>query len=410
MFSTYRRILSVPGAAGFTVAGALARLPISMIGIGIVLLVRLSTGSYGLAGAAAGVFGVAQALGAPMLGRAIDRLGQARVTGPAIGMHLVSLVLLILAARLRAPDWSVLGAAVLAGSTFGSPGSLTRARWNHVLAGRPDGEALLHTAYSLESVVDEIVYVTGPPLVTILATRLWPPAGLIAGAAAMAVGGFLLLAQRSTEPPPSGRPAGDREGRLLVPGLFVLLPVMACVGAIFGSVEVTSVAFADAHHHVAAAGWVLAGFAFGSLLSGLGYGVVRWKSGQARRFAVVIVLLGVTTLPLLLVTSLPALTAVVFVAGFAVSPIVVSGLGLAQELVAPSRLTEGLTVTLSAIGIGESAGAAISGWAVDAFGARTAFAVTTISGALAAVIVLAGLRWLRSTSAADEPALAPFTS
>jgi MFS family permease len=400
MFRSYRRILSVPGAPGFTVAGTLARLPISMVGIGIVLLVRLSTGSYALAGVAAGLFGVAQAVGAPLIGRAVDRRGQAAVTGPAIAVHLIALVALILASRLGAPNWTVLAAAVLAGAAFGSLGSLTRARWSYVLGGRPDGEALLHTAYSLESVLDEVVFVVGPPLVTVLATRLWPPAGLIAGALAMGVGGAWLLAQRATEPPPSGPPGAGRRGRLLVPGLLLLLPVMTCVGSMLGSAEVATVAFADARHHVGVAGWVLAAWALGSLLSGLGYGVVRWKAGQARRFTVAVLVMGATMLPLLLVTSLPALAAVMFVAGFAISPMIISGLGLVQEVVAPPRLTEGLTLTLSAISVGEAAGVACTGWVVEEFGARPGFGVTVAAGLLAVVIVLAGRRPLQGRPAA----------
>ena len=53
MLSTYRDILSRPGAFAFSAAALVARLPISMVGLGIVLLVSAQTGSYGLAGRSA---------------------------------------------------------------------------------------------------------------------------------------------------------------------------------------------------------------------------------------------------------------------------------------------------------------------------------------------------------------------
>jgi MFS family permease len=398
VFRSYRDVLSIPGAPGFTSAGALARLPMSMLGIGIVLLVKSATGSYATAGAVAGVFGLTQAFTSPFLARAVDRFGQSRVMLPAIAVHLAGLASLLISAELHAPRWTVFAAAVIAGATIGSIGSLARARWSYVLAGRePAGvrEALLHTAYSLESVLDEVVYITGPLLVTTLAVRLSPGFGLFAAMLAVGIGGVLLLLQHRTEPVPSGtrRPAGS--GGLAAPGMIVLLLGMTCTGAIFGSVEVLTVAFADSQHALGAAGWVLACFALGSLLAGLAYGVVHWKLGAGRRFLVAVLLLALGVSPVLLVTNLPQLAVVIFVAGFAISPMLIGGMGLVQELVRPERLTEGLTWVASTIGIGVSAGSAIGGAAVDAFGAEQAFVVPVGAGALAAVIVLLGSRWLR---------------
>jgi MFS family permease len=395
VFRTYRDVLSIPGAAGFTSAGVLGRLPMSMMGIGIVLLIESTTGSYAAAGAVAGVFNLTQAFAAPGLARAVDRFGQFRVMLPAIGVHLAALALLLLTAEFGAPRWTVIGAAAIAGASMGSLGSLTRARWSFVLAGHEREAALRHTAYSVESILDEVVYLTGPILVTLLATRLAPAYGLVAAALAVGVGGTLLVVQRRTEPPASGTRAPSGTGLLRAPGLIVLLLGMLCAGGVFGSVEVLAVAFADEQHQLGSAGWVLACFAFGSLLSGLVYGVVQWTAGTGRRFLIAVLLLAVGVTPLLLVGNLPELAVIIFVAGFAISPMIVSGMGLVQELVDGSRLTEGLTLVGSAVGLGVSAGAALAGAAVDAVGAERAFAVTVGAGAAGAVIVLAGARLLQ---------------
>ena len=395
MFRTYRDVLSVPGAARFTAAGALGRLPMSMLGIGIVLLVESTTGSYAAAGTVAGAFGLTQAFASPLVARSIDRFGQHRVMPTAIAVHVTGLLLLLLGAELDAPRWIVLGAAVIAGAPIGSLGSLTRARWSFVLTGHEREPALLHTAYSVESILDEVVFITGPLLVTLLATRFSPAFGLIAAMLAVTVGGTLLVLQRGTEPIPSGIRQRSGSGVLRAPGMIILVLGMGCTGGIFGSVEVIVVAFADRRGALASAGSVLAAFALGSLLAGLVYGGIQWKLPAGRRFLVAVLVLAVGVSPLPFVRNLPELAAVVFLAGFAISPMVISGMGVVQELVAPARLTEGITWVSSSIGIGISAGSALAGTAVDAIGPRHAFVVPVAAGALAAVIVLVGARWLR---------------
>lgn len=203
MLRPYRDVLSVPGAAFFAGTGVIARLPMSMLGIGIVLLVEDATGSYGIAGAVAATYGVAQSVTTPLLARAVDRLGQARTMRPAITAHVLALLSLVALAGLAAPGWTLFLAAAASGSTVGSLGSLVRARWSCVLANDPRRDARLHTAYSLESVLDEVVFIAGPLLVTVLAVRFSPALGLLAAAVAVGGGGAALLSQRSTEPPVS---------------------------------------------------------------------------------------------------------------------------------------------------------------------------------------------------------------
>jgi MFS family permease len=395
VFRPYRDVLSLPGARGFSAAGALARLPLSMLGIGLVLLVEATTGSYAIAGAVAGVFGLTSAIASPLVSRAVDRFGQARVMLPAIAVHVSGLILLLLCAQFDAPRWTVFVTAMIAGASIGSIGSLVRARWSFALTGHPRETSLLHTAYSLESVIDEVVFVSGPLLVTLLATRLAPAWGIIAAGLAVGLGGTLLMLQRSTEPPPSGRQHESGAGLLRAPGMVVLFVAMICVGVIFGSMEVLAVAFAEERRHLDRAGWVLAVFALGSLLAGIAYGSVQWRWLAGRRFRLGVVLLALGVVPLLFVQNLPQMAVVVFIAGFAISPMLISGNALVQELVDPARLTEGLTWTASGIGIGASAGAAIAGAAVDAAGAQRAFSVPISAGLLAAVLVLLCSRWLR---------------
>jgi len=133
MLTTYRRILAVPGALLFSATGLVGRLPISMQGLGIVLLVVDATGSYAYAGAVAGATTVANAAATIFQGRALDRLGQYRVLPALIVTWGTALALLIAAVHGEWPRWSVFALAIVAGLMLPPVGTCVRARWSYVL-------------------------------------------------------------------------------------------------------------------------------------------------------------------------------------------------------------------------------------------------------------------------------------
>ncbi|MDP2773407.1 MAG: MFS transporter, partial [Nocardioides sp.] len=260
MLTTYRRILSRPGTALFSATGLVARLPISMVGLGIVLLVQDASGSYGVAGAVSGAHLLANAVFAILQGKLLDRLGQSRVLPTVITVWGVALSLLMWSVD---ADWSIGWTylfAVVAGASMPSVGSCVRARWSHVTRD-PDE---LQTAFALEAVADETVFITGPILVTLLATTVHPVAGLTAALASGVLGTYAFAAQRATEPPPH-RAAPVRADRPRIPWT-VLVPltiVSTMLGLLFGAAEVATVAFAEEQDNKAFAGPLLALWAAG---------------------------------------------------------------------------------------------------------------------------------------------------
>ena len=391
LLGPYREVLRVPGAIGFVVAGLVARLPISMQSLGVVLLVQGTTGSYALAGAVSATFALVQALLAPLLGRLVDRHGQAKILLPALVLYVAGLGGLVALALAGAPGWTLFPAAAVYGGSYPQPGSLVRARWAHALGGTP----LLPTAFSLESVLDEVVFVVGPVLVTVLATEVEPAAGVLSAGVFTVVGSVALAAQRRTEPPPHPADAGVRAPSVLRgAGVRVLVLVGVAAGGIFGSVEVATVAFTDEHGRRSAAGLVLALLALGSLLAGLWYGTVRWRAPLPGRFVRGVVLLAAVTVPLVFAPNVPVLAALVFVGGFTISPTLIAAFALLEELVPAVSRTEGLTWFSTGIGIGLAAAASVTGQVVDAAGGRAAFGVAVASGVLAALFALAGARYL----------------
>ena len=393
MLQPYRAVLSRPGALRFSSAGALARLPMSMIGLGIVLMVSELEGSYGLAGRVTAVEVVAQSICSPQLARLVDRHGQARVMRPAVVVTAVGLCAMIGAAVLHAAPWSLYLAAAVTGASIGSIGSLVRARWSAVLRGPRE----IHTAYSLESAVDEGLFVVGPVLVTVLAIGVHPSAGLMVSAVAVVGGGLLLLSQRATEPATRPDDLGRRSRHVMgSAGMAVLFVVFICIGAIYGALNVSTVAFAEEHGHKAAAGAVLAVTAVGSTIAGLIYGSRQWQSPLWRRFAIGVVALALGVSLLSLITSLAVLAAVMFVIGFAIAPSAINGNALVEELVPRHQLTEGLTWLGTGMGVGVSLGSWTGGTLIDSAGSHAGFLVVMVCAGLAAVAVLASLRTLRA--------------
>ncbi len=382
MFATYRRILAVPGARRFSASAVLARLPISMVGLGIVLLVEGATGSYGLAGAVSAVYVAAGAAFSILQGRLLDRVGQARVLVPTVGLFTLTLVLLIVAVQADWPRASAYLFAAVAGASLPAAGSCVRARWSHALRGRP---ADVQTAFALEAVADESVFMLGPILVTVLATVVHPVAGLAVAALTGLVGTLLLAAQRSTAPPvlPSQRSTGDRT-RLPWRTLVPLVIVMVALGSLFGGAEVVTVAFAEEQGNQAYAGPLLAVWALGSLMAGLITGAVHWRTPPATRLRIGALGMCVAMVPLTFIDSVLLLGLALLLGGFAIAPTLIATTSLVEQSVPSSRLTEGMALIHSGVVAGVAPGAALAGIVVDHAGASAAYLVSLAAGALAA--------------------------
>ena len=385
MLGPYARVLRTPGALAFSASALVARLPMSMFGIGIVLAVSVTQGSYGQAGLVAGAALLAQAAAGPMQARIADRIGQRRMLLPVLGLHTVGLGSFIILVG-QAPLIALLATSALAGATLPSFGSLVRARWARLHSGTP----LLHTAYALESVLDEVVFVVGPVLATILATSVHPLSGLVTNLVLTLGGGLWFAAQRATEPSPRPRTRTSEIERLSPRSLGWVVLTFVFMGGIFGSVEVVTVAFADHEGATQAAGVILALYALGSLVSGLVVGAVRWRSGPRRRFVLGQIVMAAALFPLPFVGSIPLLAVVMFFAGLAISPTLIAGFSLVEAEAPASRLTEGLAWISTALNVGVAMGAAVAGPVIDRAGASPGFVVALSCGLLAAVVCVAG--------------------
>ncbi|HKU97544.1 MAG TPA: MFS transporter, partial [Vineibacter sp.] len=296
MPNPYGDIFKAAGAKSFSAAGFVARMPLSMTTIGIVTMLSQTHGEYWLAGAVSATFALANALLAPQVSRLVDRYGQSRVLVPATIVAVAALVALMTATRYRTPIPVLFLTAAVAG-VMPSMAALVRARWVALYRDTPQ----LRTAFAFESVVDEVIFILGPITAIGLSVSVFPEAGPLAATLLLAIGTALFAIQKATEPPVHPPRAAAGTAVIGLRSVQTLALAFAAMGSIFGTAEVTAVAFAEAHGHKAAASLVLASYAAGSMIAGLIFGALTIKLPLARQFVAAITLAAVMTWPLLLV-------------------------------------------------------------------------------------------------------------
>lgn len=387
MLRTYTEIFALPGALKFSLAGLIARMPIAILGLGIVLFIQGETGSYELAGLVTSVFMVVQAVTNPLIARLVDAHGQSRVMVPIVCVHLVALVGLLAAVLLGWWFGFVFLLAGIAGATVGSLGSLVRARWNALV----QNSRQLDTAFSWEAVADEFLFVSGPVAVTALATLWFAPAGVLLSGMATAVGALLFYPQKATEPAPRGRTVA-RTGRVLThPGILAAIVCQIFLGIQFGAIDVTAVGFGDEQGAKAFAGIALSALAAGSLVAGTVYGAYDWRMPVRYRFPLMLTLLTAGAWLLLLANDMVVFAALLFVVGVGIAPSLIAVSSVIQTLAPAERLTEALAWISTALGFGVSIGSALAGSVIDRMGAHEAIWITAICASMGLIVSIIGL-------------------
>ncbi len=379
----YLEILRTPHVMPLFAASLLARLPLGINGLAIVLLVKAETGSFGAAGAAAGALALGSGLCAPLAARLIDTLGPRMLLLLAV-ICAAGLLAVIVLARTGAHGAALVAAAFLAGAAFPPTSSVLRAQYPGLFADRP---ALMQGAFALDSVLTESIF-TVAPLITAGLVVLFEPAAAILLSAAAVIGGTVALVaalppvDHAAQPPP--RTAGL--GALAVPGIRTLVASMLPVGFAFGALEVALPAFADHEGEPELAGVLVALWALGSVTGGLAYGARPRRGSLASVHLRVAVLLPVTFLPLVLATSPATMALLVIPAGLMIAPLIATRNELAGLVAPAGARTEAYTWPLTALVAGIALGAATSGALADATSWQAAVLAATGAAAIGAAV------------------------
>lgn len=352
------------------------------------LFVRAQGGSYSLAGALSAVYGLATAVGQPLLGRAVDLYGQPRVMLPSA---LVSALGMVLFAVVSTDPLPVAVAAMLIAGLFTPPleGGL-RALWPGVLK----REDRVHAAYAMDAVAQEVMFTVGPLLIT-LAASLWSEAVALVAVNVLGVLGALSVVV--SEPSRSWRSA-PREahwlGALRSPGLLALLGAFFFVGLALGSITVAAVAYSDGNGGDAAYGVLMAAIGLGALVGGLLYGARQWAGAAEKRLRVLVGALALCYLPLMLVPGVTAMSALMTVVGVFLAPALACAFILVDRHAPRGTVTEAFSWLVTTFGVGAALGTAVAGPAVEAGGAPAGFAAAGGGGTAALLVLLATQRVL----------------
>jgi Major Facilitator Superfamily len=383
----YADVLRTPGALRFAVPGVIGRMPMGMLSIAQVMLIVSITARYGTAGIVAAAGAVLFAIVTPRIARLADRCGQATVLRSLAVVFSVTSAAFVGCAITRAPDWALIVTGALSRASMPALGPMVRSRWSQLLGGTD----ALDSAFSLEGIADEVIFIAAPVLVVALATDVHPVSGMLVTVLLAAAGVAGLTRHRQSEPTVPGRSgrtvARDTASVLRSPGLRVLIGVQVCLGALFAAVDLATIAFAQEHRASALAGPLLALYGLGSAIAGVWYGARHWRVSHRARLRAALVATGLGVGPLAVMPGLAALAAGIFVAGLGISATLVSSYSIAERVVPASQRTEGMSWLTTAASTGTALGSALAGHLVDAHGASAGYLFALASG-IAAVAIL----------------------
>ncbi|MCW2929581.1 MAG: hypothetical protein JWM19_543 [Actinomycetia bacterium] len=328
----------------------------------------------------------------PFRARMIDRHGPRRVLPPMAGGFAALLVAIaVIPARSGAGASAIAVLAAAAGACAPPLGVVMRTLWRALI----DDHCVLQTAYSLDGVAEELLYVAGPVVVGVIVVAATPAIGLLVSAGLVVAGTGLFLRSPAFRrwPAPVGGPASSTpDAAPAEAGAGRAVLAVACVtgaiGLCLGGLGLVIVAFSQARHDPAAVAWTDAALSAGSALGGLGYGAVAWRISAQHRLALLAAGLVVVLLPAGLSPSLPMLALLIGLAGVLVSPALATAYVLADSLASPQARNRAGNWVNSGYNAGSSAGAVLSGQMVGQIPPSACLPVLAAPALLAVVPLL----------------------
>ncbi|MBV2189602.1 MFS transporter [Providencia rettgeri] len=390
MFKSYKNILQIPGVKGLLFASTISRLPQAMLSIGIITMLVQQTGSYWLAGAIAGTFSFSCAVFDPQISKLVDRHGQRKIL-PIVTIFSVAMLLALIITSCYQPwSWVLFIFSALAGIRPPMT-AMVRARWAFLFRGQP----LLKSAFSLDSVVAEIIFIVGPPLAIYLSTSFHSVAGPLVATIFLCTGVLLFLLQHKTEPALVQKKGVQQDSALKTPGILIIVFALVAMGIIGGAIDVAVVAFSNAHQSPNAASLIIALYALGAVFGGLVFGAWKTHLEIEKQFLYITLLMMLTSMMPLFVNTLPTLGLAIFIIGLTIAPTMIIAMDIGSSLLPQSRLTEGLAWMSTGITTGVASGGALAGIIIDHYDISHAFLLILLAGVAIATISMLGFARLK---------------
>jgi Major Facilitator Superfamily len=382
--AAFGMVLALPRARLVAVTSLVARLPKGMMPLAVVLVVHQAVGSYAMAGLATGLVAAGDAASAPVKGWLADRFGRGPVLIPSAVVHVAAVGAVLVLVRDGTAGGAVAAAACLAGIGMPPVSGSIKAVWPK-LAGRD----ALAAAYAVESLLQQLVFLSGP-LVVAAVTAASNPAAALACSAVMVAGGTAAFVAAAAAAAPHSRTRRVRQerGAWQVPVVRILACATMVQSLVFGAVPVGIAAVTAAAGVPGLAGVILAALTAGGVIGTFGPSAAPGK----RRYARLAACFAVALLPAAAFSTRPsagfliATAAALAVAGLFITPLAATSYLLTEQATTSGHRTEAFTWLSTGQAVGTAAGASLAGIAASGAGPPAALALLPAAASLFAII------------------------
>jgi MFS family permease len=388
-FARYARLLRTPGLRSALLSSVPGRLPMGIAGLAILLYVQSGTGSFAAAGVVSALYVLGLAAIAPLVGRLIDRLGPRPLLQVSALIYPAALITLVVLVENGASAGWLGVAALVAGAMLPPITICMRALFPRLLSDTD----LLQTAYSVDSILIESIFVAGPALIAFFVAMEMRGGAVLFAAACAIIGSAFFI--RSPAIRQWVRPVTHARtsllGPLRNPALLALYIATMFYSISFGLLEVAVTALATVQGRPAAAGIILALASVGSAAGALVYGSRDWAFSLQRQYILAQFAMAIGLFALAPVSNLYWLGALCVIACSPMAPVIAAQSVLVARLSQRTMLAESFTWAATSLLCGVSAGIAAGGAIVDSHApawAMIAAGCSTLAAALVSMLAL----------------------
>jgi MFS family permease len=369
LFKIYGELFNTPGAKRIAIAGFIARMPVAMDTIAIILFVHSVESSYSIAGALTAVAAFTTVFTSPLWSKVADKKGQEFVLKLAIPLRVIAIVSFILLVISASPVWSWFCAIFVAECGSVSIGSMTRRRWVNLI--NKENKELLSTSYAFESLLDEFVYIIGPIITTAIVAAAEPVAGLLLGICFLVIGASLIATHKNSDPIIDLSTRREKLHSVIRNKKLQAVGIpLTFVGGSFSAINISVVAFATERSMASSAGLVLGVGAVGGAASAAINGAISWRISHGARYLGYLVGMTAVAFTFPLTNNLYLLGFFLFLQGMCIGPLLPSGLPLVTNSVDTSQMTQAITLVTSGIPLAGALSSFLSGRIIDSYGAN----------------------------------------
>lgn len=358
--SSYGSLLKTPGVARIIAAQLTARFPFGMLSLAYLVHIERIHNSYGAAGLVLAAASIGQAIAGPLTSRWMGVWGMRRVLTLTTTVCALSMTTIALF-ELSVPAYMVIG--FIGGLSMPPIQPAVRTIYPKIV-----NASQLGRLFSLDASAQEIIWVVGPVITTVVATQISTTLAILLAVAFLVGGGLWFILSPEVgrvRIPRSTRKLGVvlRKPAVLLSTITGFLLVGACAAT-----EVAVVAtFGESG---AEAGVILAIFAIGSLVGGLSLGhlpVGPWS--LARRMLAVFIGMALALASL----NFWWIALALLIAGVGIAPALAVMFAIVSGTVKFSETAEAYGWVGTGQLIGAALGSAVAGFLIDAQGATGAY-------------------------------------